>query len=218
MKMSYGFFVFLSINKALPFPGYYIGVSRPLNGTRMKRYHITLGAGTTAGGKVITASSCCSIDGVKVAVEGDKIICPACKSQGSIRIFGPRIPESWNGKQVALQDDLCVCKCPSPPKLVANQSLKCQVVGNVEAGTTAAAAEKVASAARRDSQAAAIDKSEDKVMLRFLDEFSQTPIAAKRYRLELPGKIIEGQTDVNGYSEPIDAIDRDRLLAWHITE
>lgn len=100
----------------------------------MKRYHITLGASTTAGGKVITASSCCSIDGVKVAVEGDKIVCPACKSQGSIRIFGPRIPESWNGKQVALQDDLCVCKCPSPPKLVANQSLKCQVVGDAEAG------------------------------------------------------------------------------------
>jgi uncharacterized Zn-binding protein involved in type VI secretion len=125
----------------------------------MKRYHITLGASTTAGGKVITASSCCSIDGVKVAVEGDKIICPACKSQGSIRIFGPRIPESWNGKQVALQDDLCVCKCPSPPKLVANQSLKCQVVGGPEAGTTAASPEKVASDARRDSQAAAIDKA-----------------------------------------------------------
>jgi len=184
----------------------------------MKRYHITLGASTTAGGKVITASSCCSIDGVKVAVEGDKVICPACKSQGSIRIFGPRVPESWNGKQVALQDDLCVCKCTSPPKLVANQSLKCQMVGGMGAGTTAASAEKVASNARRDIQAAAIDNSEDKVMLRFLDEFSQTPIAAKRYRLELPEKIIEGQTDANGYSEPIDASDRDRLLAWHIVE
>lgn len=135
----------------------------------MKRYHITLGASTTAGGKVITASSCCSIDGVKVALEGDKIICPACKSQGSIRI-------------------------------------------------PAASAEEVASTARRDIQAAAIGDSKDKVILRFLDEFSQAPIAAKRYRLELVDKIIEGQTDADGYSEPIDAADRNRLLAWRILE
>jgi uncharacterized Zn-binding protein involved in type VI secretion len=190
----------------------------------MKRYHITLGAGTTAGGKVTTATSCCSINGVKVALEGDKIICPACKSEGSIQIFGPRIPESWNGKQVALQDDLCVCKCPLPPRLVANQSLKCQVVdggGGGVAGadgtsSSAASPEEVASTARRDTQAAAIEQSEEKVMLRFLDEYSQAPIAAKRYRLELPDKIIEGQTDADGYSEPIDAADRDRLLAWHI--
>lgn len=188
----------------------------------MKRYHITLGASTTTGGKVITASSCCSINGIKVALEGDAIICPACKSKGTIRIFGPRIPESWNGKQVALHDDLCVCKCPSPPRLIANQSLKCQVVGGGSVGEgatpTAASAEEVASGVRREIQAAAIEQSEDKVTLRFLDEFSQVPIAAKRYRLELADKVIDGQTDAEGYSEPINAADRNRLLAWRILE
>src|SRR3954469_12015730 len=96
----------------------------------MKRYHITLGAKTTAGGVVMTASGSCSINGVKAAVEGDSIVCPACRSKGVIQIFGPRIPESWNGRQVALQDDLCVCACPARPRLVANQSLKCQSPGD----------------------------------------------------------------------------------------
>ncbi|MTV41838.1 hypothetical protein GM676_30250 [Duganella radicis] len=54
----------------------------------MQRYHITLGASTSAGGKVISASSACSINGVVVALEGDAIFCPACKSNGRIKIFG----------------------------------------------------------------------------------------------------------------------------------
>ena len=66
----------------------------------MKRYTITLGASTTAGGKVISASGGGSINGVQIAVEGDPIFCPACKSQGKILCVEPRIPESWNGKML----------------------------------------------------------------------------------------------------------------------
>ncbi|MBP1206187.1 putative Zn-binding protein involved in type VI secretion [Duganella sp. 1411] len=60
----------------------------------MKRHTITLGASTSAGGKVITASSNGSINGVTIALEGDVIFCPACKSQGKIMCVGPRIPET----------------------------------------------------------------------------------------------------------------------------
>ena len=42
----------------------------------LKRYLVTLGARTTAGGKVISANSYRSIDGVKVAVEDDEVSCP----------------------------------------------------------------------------------------------------------------------------------------------
>ncbi|OFA07239.1 PAAR domain-containing protein [Duganella phyllosphaerae] len=94
----------------------------------MRRYHITLGATTTAGGKVISASSNGSINGKKIALEGDAIICPACKSSGKITCVGPRIPETWNGKKVALENDLCICGCALPPKLKPNQSLRCQVI------------------------------------------------------------------------------------------
>lgn len=185
----------------------------------MKRYHITLGAKTTAGGIVITASSCCSINGVKVALEGDSIACPACRAKGVIKIFGPRIPESWNGKQVALQDDLCVCACPSPPRLVANQSLKCQVVGGggaAEHGEPAAA--NTAAAVRALAQATALTGQSEQVPLRFVDELTQAPIATQRYRLELPERAIEGVTDTHGYTQPIAAADRTRLIAWTILD
>jgi uncharacterized Zn-binding protein involved in type VI secretion len=185
----------------------------------MERYHITLGAKTTAGGVVITASSCCSINGVKVALEGDSIVCPACRSKGVIKIFGPRIPESWNGEQVALQDDLCVCACPSPPRLMANQSLKCQVVGGggaTEHGEPAAAS--TAAAVRELAQATALTEQAEQVALRFVDELTQAPIAAKRYRLELPERAIEGVTDAQGYTQPIAAADRTRLIAWRILD
>jgi uncharacterized Zn-binding protein involved in type VI secretion len=94
----------------------------------MKRYHITLGARTTAGGSVIGASSLSSIDGVPMALEGDKVSCPACHTDGVIACAGPRLPDEWEGRRYALQDDLCVCKCVPAPRLVATQTLTCQHV------------------------------------------------------------------------------------------
>lgn len=91
-----------------------------------QRYLITLGAGTTAGGKVTSASSARSVNGARVAVEGDQVQCPQCHSMGVIQPDGPRLGERCNGKQVALHDDLCLCKCDPPPRLVANQALACQ--------------------------------------------------------------------------------------------
>ena len=96
----------------------------------MKRYHITEGAKTSAGGKVINATSGISIDGISGALEGDAIYCPACKSVGKIMSVGPRVPETWNGKPVALSDDLCICGCSSPPKLLPSQTRKYQSVGD----------------------------------------------------------------------------------------
>ena len=102
----------------------------------MKRYTITLGATTTVGGKVISASSNGSINGSPIALENDLVFCPVCKSQGEIRCMEPRIPELWNGKKVALEDDLCLCGCPTPPRLVPNQSLRCQQLSGPGKGDT----------------------------------------------------------------------------------
>ena len=41
---------------------------------------------------------------------------------------GPRIPETWNGKNVALENDLCICRCASAPKLMPSQTLRSQVI------------------------------------------------------------------------------------------
>jgi uncharacterized Zn-binding protein involved in type VI secretion len=94
----------------------------------MRRYTITLGAATTSGGKVVSASSEGMIDGRPIALEGDLVSCPACKAGGKIACVGPRIPESWNGKNVALENDLVICRCPVPPKLLPNQAVRSQVI------------------------------------------------------------------------------------------
>jgi uncharacterized Zn-binding protein involved in type VI secretion len=106
----------------------------------LTRYHITLGAQTTVGGVVQTASTTSTIDGLAVAVEGDLIDCPSCGIQGAIQTVQPRLIDTFDGKQVALSDDLCICRCNPPPKLVANQHLECQTftLADVEAAAQAA--------------------------------------------------------------------------------
>lgn len=93
-----------------------------------RRYHITLAASTSAGGKVTTASSLISISGARIALEGDEVFCPACNAKGVIKLDGPRLNERFNGRQVALSDDLCICNCNPAPKLIADQTLRCQVL------------------------------------------------------------------------------------------
>lgn len=94
----------------------------------MRRYTVTLGAATTAGGRVTSAGSDSLIDGMAVALEGDTVSCPACGSVGRILCVGPRIPETWNGRHVALENDLCTCRCTPPPRLLASQTVRCQVL------------------------------------------------------------------------------------------
>jgi uncharacterized Zn-binding protein involved in type VI secretion len=94
----------------------------------MKRHIITLGARTTADGVVTSASSAISIDGARVALEGDEVSCHTCGGTGTIRCAGPRTPERFDGRLVALENDLCVCNCATPPKLLPSQHLRYQAV------------------------------------------------------------------------------------------
>ncbi len=94
----------------------------------MRRYHITLGAHTTAGGVVVSGSSRITINDAPVALEGDKIACRSCKSTGDILCTGPRHPEVFDGKPVALENDFCICGCNPPPRLIPSQSLRFQTV------------------------------------------------------------------------------------------
>ncbi len=94
----------------------------------LKRYLVTLGAATTNGGEVISASDFRRVNGLPVALEDDQVRCPQCHSAGVIKPDGPRVNERVRGKQVALHDDLCICRCTPPPRLIANQHLLCQIL------------------------------------------------------------------------------------------
>lgn len=93
-----------------------------------RRYHIRDGAKTTAGGTVRASVTWYKIDGAPVACEGDPVDCPACGTTGVIQCVMPRIPDRVNNKEVALSDDLCICQCSPPPTLIADQTLKCQLL------------------------------------------------------------------------------------------
>lgn len=158
----------------------------------MKRHTITLGASTSAGGKIISASSNGSINGVTIALEGDVIFCPACKAQGKILCVGPRIPETWNGKNVALENDLCICGCPNPPRLIPNQTLKCQIIGDPKPSSP--------TRSQVDSARTNTDTMfDDRYIL--IDEDTHEPLRNTEYAFRRPnGKVEFGTTDVSGHT------------------
>ncbi|WP_249677853.1 PAAR domain-containing protein [Pseudomonas abieticivorans] len=115
----------------------------------MQRFHITVGAKTTAGGIVCTGNNSSTINGQGMAREGDEVYCPACKSTGTIVCDGPRLVDQMDGRSAALSGDLCLCKCRPLPQLIANQTFRFQTI---EVGDTSPRA---ATVAQSDAAAAA---------------------------------------------------------------
>ncbi|STZ64279.1 Uncharacterised protein [Moraxella lacunata] len=62
-----------------------------------------------------------SINNIQSCI-GDDVWCPACQSMGQIVPSGPRLSFSLGGAMPALNDDLCLCKCNPPPKLINSQT------------------------------------------------------------------------------------------------
>lgn len=165
----------------------------------MRRYHITLGALTTANGQVVSACGRGSIDGKQAVLEGDKIMCRACKSTGYVLCVGPRIPETWDGKQVALQGDLCICKCSSPPQLIANQSLSSQMIEGDGMSGLAETGVEVASEASRPKQRNGYDQH-----FLLLNDQTGKPLEYVKYRIALSnGDLYEGVSDGKGQTEMV---------------
>jgi uncharacterized Zn-binding protein involved in type VI secretion len=169
----------------------------------MRRYTITEGARTTAGGTVIKASSNSYIQGVRVALENNFIFCSSCGRPGHILCVGPRLVELWNGVPVALENDLCICGCTPHPRLIANQSMRSQVVDEE------AAAAHCAEAASDAAMAAASNSSNAKSFdLDFLvtNEVTGKPAIDWPYLIELAnGARLEGRTDLAGKTKRVSA-------------
>jgi uncharacterized Zn-binding protein involved in type VI secretion len=179
------------------------------------RYFITLGAPTTAGGKVASGSRFRTIGGVPVALIGDTCWCPACLSEGVIAPDGPRLDESVDGRQTALHDDLCLCKCSPPPRLIAAQTSTCQSIDSDWYAAKAAAAADMAARAN----AAAIDADEAEVLaLVLIDPDTLEPLKSGSYRLDLPGARLEDTLDDKGATGPLSAAQRRGVLTWHADE
>ena len=177
------------------------------------RHFITLGAATTAGGKVTSGSRFRTINAVPVAVEGDTCWCPACLAEGVIVPDGPRLDETVDGRLAALHDDLCVCKCSPPPRLIAAQTNMFQSIdSDWYAGKLAAAAEAAAFA-----NAAGMDAREaDLLALVLLDPDTLQPLETGSYRLDLPDGPLEELLDDKGRTEPLAAAQRAGAVTWQV--
>ncbi|UYZ71179.1 PAAR domain-containing protein [Moraxella bovis] len=90
----------------------------------LTRYYILENDATTAGGIVQTTTNpiVFNVDGKKQSCIGDDVWCSACQSMGKIVPTGPRLSFSLGGAMPALNDDLCLCKCNPPPKLINSQT------------------------------------------------------------------------------------------------
>nr|WP_211609577.1 PAAR domain-containing protein [Paraburkholderia haematera] len=90
----------------------------------MKRYLIVSGDKTTASGTVEAMPTTIQLGGRDVAHEGDSVTCPACNTTGKIQCDGPRqMMTAPDGRHAALSNDLCICGCHPPPRLVASQNM-----------------------------------------------------------------------------------------------
>ncbi|TGP40306.1 PAAR domain-containing protein [bacterium M00.F.Ca.ET.228.01.1.1] len=100
----------------------------------VKRFYICKGDTTTAGGTVLESSSVMHCDGRPLAFEGDAVACPACNSTGRIVCEGARWPMSGpDGRQAALDDDICLCRCNPLPRLIASQRMMAMTMDELPA-------------------------------------------------------------------------------------
>jgi uncharacterized Zn-binding protein involved in type VI secretion len=90
----------------------------------MQRYLILDSDKTTANGTVQAAPTTIQLGDRNLAHEGDGVSCPACNTTGKIQCDGPRqMMTAPDGRRAALSDDLCICGCHLPPKLIASQKM-----------------------------------------------------------------------------------------------
>lgn len=174
----------------------------------MRRYFITLGAPTSAGGQVISASSGALIDGLAIALEGDLVACPQCRSTGKICCVGPRIPETWNGRNVALENDVCSCKCEVPPRLMTSQVLRSQVIKDSGRALSNPASGVVAPGAAERQFAE---------RFQLIDEENGQPVHGREYAVVRgSGKLEFGTSDALGMTHQLSATAQPEVVELYV--
>ncbi|GJH08040.1 PAAR domain-containing protein [Caballeronia novacaledonica] len=88
----------------------------------MRRYFIVVGDSTTRGGIVLEGEERATNHDKPLSHHGARVYCHTCKAEGHIVGDGPSRPMLLHGKQVALENDLCICKCSPPPRLLRSQT------------------------------------------------------------------------------------------------
>jgi uncharacterized Zn-binding protein involved in type VI secretion len=156
-----------------------------------------IGDKTTSGGVVVEGFSNATHFGTGITYIGASVYCPAYESTGHIiPNGGHRLPMNWYGKQPALEGDLCLCKCGTPPSILASQHSA--VVGEddraraLKANTSNLAALSAVSLNTFDER------------FRLVDGSTGAPLAGIAYRALSGGTLLaSGVTDHDGQTKRI---------------
>jgi uncharacterized Zn-binding protein involved in type VI secretion len=159
----------------------------------VRRYLIVLGDKTTAGGVVIQAEPTCTNHGKPLAYHGAQVYCHACKTTGYISNMPPYRTMTLMGKQVALENDVCICKCSPPPRLIASQN---NASMSFEADELAAMGLRADGSPLPKATAATHGTFDERFVLK---DGSGNGLANTYYTIKLPsGELRHGTTDSEG--------------------
>ncbi|MGF6595571.1 hypothetical protein P3T23_000278 [Paraburkholderia sp. GAS448] len=88
----------------------------------MRRRIAVVGDTLTSGGQILdyTQTSGFCFHGHKAALIGESAYCQKCKSMGTIaKAGGPYRIKYHTTREAALDDDIVLCRCPTPPRIIA---------------------------------------------------------------------------------------------------
>lgn len=164
----------------------------------MRRYLITQGARTTAGGTVLDGATNNTIKGVPVAYVGARIYCPACGTTGHGVNVPPFHKQTLFGIQVLLDGDKCVCACVPSPTLLKSQDLASHVFENDVKDDAHALRDAMLSANGADHSLTSAGGATRWVLLR--DSSTGQPLGNHPVIVEANGRRKHTITDADGYA------------------
>ena len=159
----------------------------------MRRFNILQGDPTTAGhdSKVIGAVGSDTNVGRTIALEGDDVWCGVCRTVGKIVGDGPRLSQTFRGRQAALSGDLCMCRCRPVPRLINSRDNMTQTMTTdevIEQGY---------------GIWVGVQPHDEQFVLRH--KHTGRPLAGVRYRVRSDrARVIHGVTDADGATRRIE--------------
>jgi len=175
----------------------------------MQRLVLCVGDPPSTGGYIqpVSVAYPHTIMGHQAAYIGQGAFCNACKSSGVIAKAGGPYRSTHNGKEVALDRDILVCGCPTPPPLIATRQSIFWVDDRLESMPS------TLSTSTQSFVNRGAGLYDEKIKLR---DGNGKPLNNAYYTVKLPsGEVIHGVTDSSGYTERIKT-DGSKQIYIHI--
>ncbi|MBN3777459.1 PAAR domain-containing protein [Burkholderia sp. Ac-20345] len=167
-----------------------------------QRAWLRKGDQSSSGGVVLEGMESVKHHGIPRTYIGAEVSCPACNSIGHIEAQGQRLSQRMSGKEQALEDDICRCKCSPPPVMIASQHTGGQSFTSANSA--------VIDTAIAVAPATAPVRCDEQYCLR--NAATGQPMANARYRVRTEsGRIFSGVTDATGHTQRIVTIGAEDL-------